>query len=77
MGFLGRISFGLYVYHPLVITILAVAIRHAGLRLQAPLVLACVTVLTVGVAYASYALLETPFLRLKERFALVRSGPSK
>jgi peptidoglycan/LPS O-acetylase OafA/YrhL len=78
MGFLGRISFGIYVYHPLVISILVLALRHAGVTFQtAWLAVVCVAVITTVVAQLSYALLERPFLRLKERFAFVRSGSPK
>jgi peptidoglycan/LPS O-acetylase OafA/YrhL len=58
--YLGKISFGLYVFH-------AAAIEIAGPILALPL--------TIVAAALCYRLLEAPFLRLKERFALVRSRP--
>ncbi len=66
---LGRISYGLYVVHVAVI----VAVGSLDLRWfwRVPLVF----VLTFGLAAVSYRFLEAPFLRLKERFAYVRSAP--
>lgn len=79
LRFLGRISYGLYMYHPGAI---AVVLAVAGTWLRgAPGVAAdavaygAALLLTVGVAAASYYGFERPFLRLKERFAVVHSGP--
>ena len=58
--YLGKISFGLYVFH-------AAAIEIAGPLVALPL--------TITTAALSYRYLETPFLRLKERYALVGSRP--
>lgn len=72
---LGKISYGLYVYH-----VLAVDLAIAGLNrlhlpsskiFAAPLAL----LLTIIMAKISYAWLETPFLRLKRRFEVIHSRP--
>jgi peptidoglycan/LPS O-acetylase OafA/YrhL len=57
LGYLGKVSFGLYVFHA------------AALKLVpfAPAALA----LTICVAALSYRFLELPFLKLKEKFARV------
>lgn len=70
---LGRISYGLYVFHLLGI--------HAARRLvpaTGPAAAWCATAalalaITVGAAALSYAVLERPFLRLKARFEVVPS----
>jgi peptidoglycan/LPS O-acetylase OafA/YrhL len=54
-AYLGRISYGLYVFH-------AAAIRVAPAPILA-------LPLTIAVAALSYRYLESPFLRLKDRFA--------
>jgi peptidoglycan/LPS O-acetylase OafA/YrhL len=54
-GYLGKISFGLYVFHAAVLKFVPFA----------PAAL----LLTIAVAALSYRFLETPFLRLKEKFA--------
>jgi len=61
LEYLGKISFGLYVFH-------AAALRIAEF---APVAL----LLTVACAAASYRFIETPFLRWKERLARVGSRP--
>lgn len=61
VGYLGKISFGLYVFH-------AAALRLAGSVVGG-------MILTIACAALSYRFLETPFLRRKERFARVASRP--
>ncbi len=72
--YLGKISYGLYVVHVLGLYIAA--------RLIQPVTISAVAVqsvvgfvITVAIAAASYRWLETPFLKLKERFAHVQSRP--
>ena len=84
--YLGKISYGLYVFHVMVQEGVAVLMAHVGLGLRSgpgnslanaflvfglklPVALAVTIVLSAG----SYRYFETPFLRLKDRFALVRS----
>lgn len=55
LGYLGKISFGLYVF-------------HAGVLKLVPFAPAAL-LLTIAFAAVSYRFLESPFLRLKERFA--------
>lgn len=67
--YLGRISYGLYVFHGA-----AYALTHwAGLQWSSRLLFAFL--LTLGVAALSYRYLERPFLRLKQRYARVESAP--
>lgn len=78
--FLGKISFGLYMYHFLIVT--------AVIHLTSPLLplsertgwLANVLFyglsfgLSIGISYLSYRFFETPFIRMKSRFTKVTSG---
>ena len=80
-AYLGKISYGLYAFHSFFISATHLGpVRTLESRLPqsvaAPL-LHCVLpfFLTVAAAAASYRLLETPFLKLKERFAFVKSRP--
>jgi peptidoglycan/LPS O-acetylase OafA/YrhL len=67
---LGRMSYGLYVFH-------MVGLAAAGSVFPASSVSKALTglVITVMLATASYRWLETPFLRLKRRFTYVDSRP--
>jgi peptidoglycan/LPS O-acetylase OafA/YrhL len=76
--FLGKISYGLYVFHLLGLRLPytlsarlhgSPKIAAALLTLRIPLALA----LTVAIACLSYRFFETPFLRMKERFTFVQS----
>jgi peptidoglycan/LPS O-acetylase OafA/YrhL len=72
---LGKISYGLYVYHlPIILLSVAIAQRafHSSGRV-ALVILFVALPLTVGVAALSYKYLESPFLRFKERFEVVLS----
>lgn len=73
--YLGKISYGLYVYH-----LLAIEFAHSLLASLngLPFVIASAVVailLTVAIAVLSYAFLESPFLRIKRRFEIVHSRP--
>jgi peptidoglycan/LPS O-acetylase OafA/YrhL len=71
---MGKISYGLYMLHLTVILIMVSLVRPTwGLQLLATKVLAFG--MTIVVALASYRWIESPFLRLKDRFATVLSRP--
>jgi peptidoglycan/LPS O-acetylase OafA/YrhL len=73
MIWLGRVSFGLYVYHKLAIeSVPALFVRTRG-YVHFILCFVSAGVLTVILAALSYRFLEMPFLRIKERFELVPS----
>jgi peptidoglycan/LPS O-acetylase OafA/YrhL len=72
--YLGRISYGLYVFHGLVL----VSTRELGARAAAALHLPGILMLaqlliTIGLASLSYEFFEKRFLRLKSRFELVHT----
>lgn len=75
MVYLGRISYGLYVYH-----LLSLGLARQYLRVEQTnywLWVAAVFILpllgTIAAASLSHAVIEKPFLRLRERFSLDRS----
>jgi peptidoglycan/LPS O-acetylase OafA/YrhL len=77
--YLGRISYGLYMFHPIAIALAVYALRplirdnyESWLSNAAVYILSFV--LSVFVASTSYHFFEQPFLRLKSRFARVPSG---
>ena len=71
---LGKISYGLYLYHSLVLTLTPrppVAWRHQGILGVARICFELsITILIAGI---SYRWLEVPFLRWKERITFVRN----
>lgn len=74
--YLGRISYGLYVFHALALKLADQFISVLNHPLtQGIFRVACGGVLTLTLAAASYRWLESPFLRLKARFSVVRSTP--
>jgi peptidoglycan/LPS O-acetylase OafA/YrhL len=73
--YLGKISYGLYVYHPLGNLLSGEVMRVHSSFLQLALRPIAALATTVLLAAASYAFLEKPFLRLKQRFAHIDSRP--
>ncbi len=75
----GKISYGIYMYHVMVSYLIMMALVLSGNPLTNSfgdnvLLYGLVTVGTIGIAHISYVYYETPFLRLKGRFAVVSSG---
>jgi peptidoglycan/LPS O-acetylase OafA/YrhL len=72
--YLGKISYGLYVYHLLALLLVRNAIRPQRLALY-PVYALLGFAVTVAFSMISYHFLELPFLKLKERFTYVLSRP--
>jgi peptidoglycan/LPS O-acetylase OafA/YrhL len=85
LAYLGKISYGLYVFHALAIDCAWRALGSTGSRTfnsigsalgaatRFSLILTAALVMTIVLAMASYRFLEQPFLKMKERFTFVRS----
>ena len=74
--YLGKISYGLYVYHVLALGVVGRALGGtAGTPLRFLVYWWGGLFLTIALASASYRWLEIPFLRLKEKFTVVKSRP--
>lgn len=73
LSYLGTISYGLYMYHPLAISISIVLLRslHAGNNW---LIYPLSFLLTIGIAALSYRYFEQFFLRLKKKYSTIESG---
>lgn len=77
--YLGKVSFGLYVFHLLFIDMankIYIGLVDSFYIPVSPIVFSLLAIFpTILAAHFSYRLLETPFLRLKERFTFVTSRP--
>ncbi|HET6930919.1 MAG TPA: acyltransferase [Candidatus Acidoferrum sp.] len=74
LTYLGRISYGLYVYHAAGLLVAWHVFRGNSVKIYAAYALTGFG-LTVLFSALSYRWLESPFLKMKERFAVVRSRP--
>ena len=82
MNYLGKISYGIYVIHPLLIFVGSWLVKSTGILLNAHggghwIVFASVSTLTILLASLSYKSLEMPFLKLKDKFSVVKSTNEK
>jgi peptidoglycan/LPS O-acetylase OafA/YrhL len=75
INYLGKISYGIYVYHPLVIGLVAILIKGLAIPtlLSIPLFFVTVILLTILIAYISYNYFEKYFLKIKSKYAVIRN----
>jgi len=73
--YLGRISYGLYIFHATVLTILVALLQGLPRLIRLPLYPILGLTITVAIAATSYQWFESPFLRLKKHFQYVQSAP--
>ena len=73
--YLGKISYGIYVYHLAALVIAAKLVLRLGV--SSPAIEAALALgITIALAATSYRFLERPFLVMKEQFARVSSRPA-
>jgi peptidoglycan/LPS O-acetylase OafA/YrhL len=82
MNYLGKISYGIYVIHPLLIFVGSWMVKSTGWLSNTHgggywIVFASVSTITTLLASLSYKYLEMPFLRLKDKFSVVKSTNEK
>ncbi|MDC8004082.1 acyltransferase [Aureisphaera galaxeae] len=79
-NYLGKISYGLYVYHLFAVTLVVKFIAPAlGLKklssvAEYPIVIGSVLIITVAISHLSYFYFEKPILRKKIKFSSILSG---
>jgi peptidoglycan/LPS O-acetylase OafA/YrhL len=76
-NFLGKISYGLYMYHMMIVVfvIQMVAKIHIEIGVRENiLIYFCSVGLSILVAWLSYEYFEKLFLKLKPKFTIVKSG---
>ena len=73
-SYLGKISYGIYVYHWIVIYyVTSFLVKNFG-EVNYFISLTIITILTVVLAAISYELMEKRILKFKSKFALIKSG---
>lgn len=79
LNFLGRISYGIYVIHPLIIFLYSRFLNRFEFSAWEKYVLVYTGVisLTITIAYLSYEFYEKWFINLKEKFSVVKSSSIK
>ncbi|MEO6305311.1 MAG: acyltransferase family protein, partial [Bacteroidia bacterium] len=80
--FLGNISYGLYMYHLMIVAAFIGFLKYIGFEVDNSvasqlLVYIGVTALTILTAWLSYRYFESWFLKLKHKFTVVKSGSFK
>lgn len=73
MNYLGKISYGIYVYHMIVIYVVSSIFLSLEISLNHYIVYPSITLITIAVSGLSYKYFETPFLKLKRKYTLVKS----
>jgi peptidoglycan/LPS O-acetylase OafA/YrhL len=76
LEYLGKISYGLYVYHYGCIALVDRYLPRFDYRFHFPLMLVLVFGSTILVSVVSYELFEKRFLRLKKHFTFIESHPA-
>ena len=76
--FLGRLSYGIYIIHPLVIFYFALLLNHFSVNSTVKIFLAYggTIFFTIAIAWISYTFFEKKFLRMKSRFSTVENTDS-
>ncbi len=77
--YLGKISYGLYVFHLSCLVLATSGVDGLGLGMRKSMhaltIQSIALAMSIGAAALSYHYFETPFLKLKKRFELVKSRP--
>ena len=76
-NFLGKISYGLYMYHMMIVVfVIQMMVKiHGEIGVKENiLIYFCSVGLSILVAWLSYEYFEKPFLKLKSKFTIVKSG---
>lgn len=76
-NFFGKISYGIYVWHPLVVLLLSKILLFKNQNLSNYLVVYCLSIgFTILIAYVSYEYYEKRFLKLKGKYTTIKSWNS-
>ncbi len=79
LEFISKISYGIYIIHPLIIFLLSKVLCDINIYMPIKFVLVYLIVLavTILISYLSYNYFENYFLNFKKKFAVVKSSTTK
>lgn len=77
MNFIGKISYGLYVYHMIIIYLISHILTSQNYQLNHFIIYPVVLIITILTATFSYTFFETPFLRIKNKYSIIKSTNTK
>ncbi|MBS1688694.1 MAG: acyltransferase [Bacteroidetes bacterium] len=72
LNYIGKVSYGMYMYHFIVVNMVIRLISNNSI-----VIYLMGFICTIGMAALSYELFEKKLLKLKERFARIKTGPAK
>jgi peptidoglycan/LPS O-acetylase OafA/YrhL len=77
LNFLGKISYGIYVYHPLIIFAVLKLLPKFGMVCMYHFLAYAISIsLTTLISFLSYNLLEKEFINKKNKYSVIYLGPS-
>lgn len=77
MDYLGKLSYGIYVIHPLIIFSVVSFIKfEKEIYLNPILYFIAIGLITIGFSHFSYQYFELPFLKLKSKYSIIKSRAS-
>jgi peptidoglycan/LPS O-acetylase OafA/YrhL len=76
-NFLGKISYGIYIYHMFVIYLISYFITSNNIDVNYIIVFPSVLLFTIFLANLSYHFYETPFLKIKHKYTVIKSTNEK
>ncbi|SHK34686.1 acyltransferase family protein [Epilithonimonas mollis] len=79
LNFLGKYSYGIYVYHPLIIFLFYQTILFDNIqdeRVKSICIVITIVITTILVSYFSYEFFEKKFIKLKNKFSVIHSTNS-
>lgn len=79
LDFLGKISYGIYVIHPLLIFIFSIILGSIDMELPYKYIMVYFVIIgtTILLSYYSFTYFESYFLKFKKRFIVVKSSATK